>query len=221
MCYRFTLTSNPDQLAEFFELLETPGLVPRYNVAPRQLIAVVGRRGNGMGRGLVSMTWGFVPRWANDPTSGPRPMNARSETVRTSAPFRDSFRDRRCLVPADGFFEWEDTPDGKQPWHFRRPDRQPFAFAGIWDLWKGGDAPLYTCAILTTKPNATVRPLHDRMPAIIPHDQFNLWLDPETDPNAAYALLKPAPDDFFERVAVSKVVNKVSATGPECLAPAA
>ena len=221
MCYRFTLAADPEQIVQFFELLDAdlPGLVPRYNVAPRQLVAVVGRKGNGAGRGLVNMTWGFVPRWANDPTSGPRPMNARSETVRTSAPFRQSFMDRRCLVPADGFYEWEDTPTGKQPWHFRRPDRQPFAFAGIWDVWKGADRPLYTCAILTTKPNEVVRPLHDRMPVVIPREHYDRWLDPKTDPAEAHKLLTPAPDGFFERVAVGRGVNKVSAEGPGCLEP--
>ena len=217
MCYRFTLASDPIHVAEFFELLEVPGLVPRFNVAPRQLVAVVGRKGDGIGRGLVNMIWGFVPRWANDPMSGPRPMNARSETVRTSAPFRDSFQDRRCLIPADGFFEWEVVPDGKQPWHFRRPDRRPFAFAGIWDAWKGAEKPLYTCAILTTTPNATVRPLHDRMPVVIPRDHFSTWLDPNTDPTAARGLLKPAPDDYFERVAVKREVNNVKAEGPQLL----
>ena len=217
MCYRFTLAADPIQLATFFELLDVPGLVPRYNVAPRQLVAVIGRRGDGTSRGLVNMLWGFVPRWANDPTSGPRPMNARSETVRTSAPFRDSFRDRRCLIPADGFYEWDDTPDGKQPWHFRRHDRMPFAFAGIWDIWKGGDRPLYTCALLTTTPNETVKPLHDRMPVVIPRDEYSAWLDPHTDPARAYSLLKPAPDDFFERVAVKRDVNKVTTEGPQLL----
>jgi putative SOS response-associated peptidase YedK len=221
MCYRFTLAADPDQIVQFFELLDAdlPRLVPRYNVAPRQLVAVVGRKGTGAGRGLVNMTWGFVPRWANDPTSGPRPMNARSETVRTAAPFRQSFIDRRCLVPADGFYEWEDTPTGKQPWHFRRPDRQPFAFAGIWDVWKGADRPLYTCAILTTGPNELVKPLHDRMPAVIPREHYDAWLDPKTDPAAAHKLLGPAPDDFFERVAVGRGVNKVSAEGPGCVVP--
>lgn len=217
MCYRFTLAADPIQLATFFELLDVPGLVPRYNVAPRQLVAVIGRRGDGTGRGLVNMLWGFVPRWANDPTSGPRPMNARSETVRTSAPFRDSFRDRRCLIPADGFYEWEDNPSGKQPWHFRRPDRMPFAFAGIWDIWKGTDRSLYTCAILTTTPNETVKPLHDRMPVVIPRDQYSAWLDPQTDPAFAHSLLKPAPDDYFERVAVKREVNKVTTEGPQLL----
>lgn len=217
MCYRFTLAVDPIQLATFFDLLDVPGLVPRYNVAPRQLVAVVGRRGDGSGRGLVNMMWGFVPRWANDPNSGPRPMNARSETVRTSAPFRDSFRDRRCLIPADGFYEWEDTPTGKQPYHFRRPDRQPFAFAGIWDIWKGADRPLYTCAILTTTPNAVVQSLHDRMPVVIPHEYYSAWLDPNTDPAFAHSLLKPAPDDFFEKVAVKREVNKVTVEGPQLL----
>ena len=217
MCYRFTLAADPIQVAEFFELLEVPGLVPRYNVAPRQLIAVVGRKGDGSARGLVNMTWGFVPRWANDPTSGPRPMNARSETLRTSAPFRESFRDRRCLIPADGFYEWEDMADGKQPWHFRRPDRKPFAFAGIWDVWKGAEKPLYSCAILTTTPNDIVRPLHDRMPVVIDRDQYSTWLDPKANALDAHAMLKPATNDFFERVAVKREVNNVKAEGPHLL----
>ncbi|MFO0937945.1 MAG: SOS response-associated peptidase [Gemmataceae bacterium] len=217
MCYRFTLASDPIQIAEFFELIDVPGLVPRYNIAPRQLISVVGRKNASPARGIVNMVWGFVPRWSPDATSGPRPMNARSETVRTSPAFRDSFRDRRCLVPADGFYEWEDTPDGKQPWHFRRPDRAPFAFAGIWDVWKGADRPLYSAAILTTTPNDVVRPLHDRMPVVIPRERYSTWLDPKSNPEELQSILKPADPDFFIRVAVKKTVNKVTVEGPQLL----
>ena len=121
---------------EWFDLPEPPPLPPRYNVAPSQIVAVVGRKPDSAKRGLVLMSWGFVPRWAKDPRTGPQPINAQAETVASKAPFRDSFRDRRCLIPTDGFFEWE-TRDGTKRPHYFRPTFAPVAFAGIWIIWKG------------------------------------------------------------------------------------
>lgn len=219
MCARYTLAVPDDQFQEHFELLIPPGLSPRFNIAPSQPVAVVGLKPDGSARGLVPMTWGFVPRWAADPRSGPRPVNAKAETVRTSPPFRDSFRDRRCLLPATGFFEWETVGREKVPHLFRPAAGGVMAFAGLWDVWrpKGGGDPLFTCAVLTVPANDTVRPLHDRMPAILPRDEYADWLNPKTTAGEAFALLRPVADGFLERVRVNRAVNNSRVDSPECV----
>ena len=219
MCARYTLAVPDDEFQEHFELLIPPGLSPRFNIAPSQPVAVVGLKADGSARGLVPMAWGFVPRWAADPRSGPRPVNAKAETVRTSPPFRDSFRDRRCLLPATGFFEWETRGKEKLPHLFRPTAGVVMAFAGIWDLWKpkGGGDPLFTCAVITVPANDTIRPLHDRMPAILPRASSADWLNPKSHPDAAFNLLRPAPDDLLERVRVNRVVNSSRVDTADCV----
>src|SRR3954470_23415423 len=139
MCGRYTLSTSPDQLVAAFDLPEPPATTPRYNVAPSQLVAVIGLKPDGKTRGLAKLKWGFVPSWANDPDSGPKPINAKAETVAQKPPFEHAFREgRRCLVPADGFFEWAAEGGKKVPHHFRLKSREPFAFAGVWDAWTGG-----------------------------------------------------------------------------------
>ena len=156
------------------------------------------------------MRWGFVPRWAKDPKSGPKPINAKAETVATNAAFRASFRDRRCLIPMTGFYEWVHHPGKKQPYLFR-PRLEPVAFAGIWDIWHGPTEPLYTCAIITVPANDVVMPIHDRMPAILTADQFDPWLSTTATVAELQALLRPfladelavqpgGPDDFTPSV---------------------
>jgi putative SOS response-associated peptidase YedK len=224
MCARFTLTTSPAEVAGFFGLDPglTAGLVPRYNVAPAQLVAVVGLKPDGKTRGLALLRWGFVPRWAADPDSGPRPVNAKAETVATRAPFKDSFRDRRCLVPADGFYEWLAEGGKKVARHFRLRSDGPFAFAGVWDSWQqDGREPVRTCALITVPANEAVRPVHDRMPAILTPDRFDSWLNPATPLPALLALLIPLPADLLEAVRVGPAVNRVANDGPECLTPAA
>ncbi len=219
MCARYTLAVPDHLFQEHFELLAPPGLHPRFNVAPSQLVAVVGLKPDGSARGLVPMRWGFVPRWATDPRSGPRPVNAKAETVRTSPPFRDSFRLRRCLVPATGFFEWETVGKAKVPYLFRPVAGGVIAFAGIWDVWKppAGGEPLFSCAILTVPANATVQPLHERMPAVLPREDFAHWLSPQAHPDTTHALLRPAPDNLLERVRVNPVVNRSTHDAPDCV----
>jgi putative SOS response-associated peptidase YedK len=151
MCARYTLHAPPDLIAELFGLSDVPKLDPRYNVAPAQFVPVVGAKPDGR-RGLSFFKWGFVPSWAEEGMKL-KPVNAKAETVATTPMFRDSFRKRRCLVPADGFYESRTVGKHKMPVHFQLRDGQPFAFAGVWDCWKGGDKPLYTVAIRTTKPN--------------------------------------------------------------------
>ena len=220
MCGRYSLSADPIELAEWFDLSEPPTLPPRYNVAPSQLVAVVGRKPDGMKRGLVLMSWGFVPRWAKDPKAGPRPINAQAETVASKAPFRDSFRERRCLIPTTGFFEWE-TRDGTKRPHYFRPTVAPVAFAGIWDIWKGPDAaPLFTCAILTVPANRVVRPYHERMPAMLTAEDFDRWLEPTSPVSQLTELLQPFPEEWLTDTAVSPLVNSPKHDSADCLTPA-
>ena len=210
----------PSEVAKLFQLEEPPEiLAPRYNVAPSQLVAVVGLKPGVSARGLKMMSWGFVPRWAKSPKDGPRPINARAETIRTSPPFRDSFKNRRCLIPADGYFEWKpaDTGKVKQGYHIHPADGGLMAFAGIWDLW--AEASLYSCAIVTVPANPRMREFHDRMPAIVMADDFDAWLAGTAD--EAIDLLQPAPEDYLAAVRVGPTVNKVKNDNPECIAPAA
>ena len=223
MCGRFTLTTPPESLAAAFGVPEVPAAWrPRYNAAPAQLVAVVGRKPDGKARGMALLRWGFVPRWAESPNKGTRPINAMAETVATKAPFKDSFRDRRCLIPADGFYEWVVEDGLKVPHHFRLRSGEPFAFAGVWDLWaKGGQPPIHSCAVITVKANKLVEPIHDRMPAVLLPGQYDRWLDAETGVEDALSLLKPLPAELMEMARVSATVNKVTNDGPECLESAA
>lgn len=217
MCARYTL-SDLDDLVAAFELLSAPVLVPRFNIAPSQRVVVVGRKPDGSGRGAVAMTWGFVPHWAKSPTDGPRPVNARAETIQTSAPFRDSFRSRRCIIPADGFFEWLHVDRKKVPYLFRPRDGGYLGFAGIWEIWQStASEPLYSCAIVTVTANATLRPYHERMPAILMPSDFDVWLDIKTPAQTAYDLLRPADDDYLQIVPIGPTVNRASNDTPECI----
>jgi putative SOS response-associated peptidase YedK len=218
MCARYTLLRF-QELARTFDLLEEVLMPPRYNIAPTQKVITIGAKSGGRGRGAVPMHWGFVPHWANSPNDGPKPVNARSETVRTSAPFRDAFRSHRCIIPADGFYEWLTDGKKKRPHYITRTDGGLLAFAGIWDVWKTpGTAPLYTCAILTVPANAALRHLHDRMPAILTSEQLSTWLDASTPTESAHQLLATAPNDLLQLREVSTLVNKATNEGPECLA---
>ncbi len=221
MCGRYTVSMTAAELAEWYGVDPPADHAPRYNVAPSQLVAVVGRKAGSTRRGLVRMRWGFVPRWAADPTAGPKPINAKPETVFASPAFRQSARDRRCLIPADGFYEWAAAAGRKQPIHFR-PAAGPVALAGVWDIWRAGPGadPLYTCAVLTVPASEAVRPFHHRMPAVLPADAFDAWLDPAADPAALAALLRPYPHPLLA-VPVGAAVNAPRTDGPACLAPAA
>ena len=167
-----------------------PAFEAHYNIAPSQEIAVI-RRGEGeSARELAFLHWGFVPAWARDPGSMSRPINARGETVEAKPMFRDAFRKRRCLVPADAFYEWKKAAGGKQPWRIGRADGAPFAFAGLWDRWTGRDGTVIeSCAIITTDANETMRPIHDRMPVILDIGRFGPWL--EASPVEASDMIEP------------------------------
>jgi putative SOS response-associated peptidase YedK len=222
MCARYTITTPSEVIAKAFDLPAAPALVPRFNAAPSQLVPVVGLKPDGKTRGLALLKWGFVPRWAADPDGGPKPVNAKAETVAMKAPFKDSFRDRRCLIPADGFYEWRAEGGRKVAHHFHLKGGGLFAFAGLWDAWQAeGHDPLRTCVVITVPPNEVVRPFHDRMPAILLPGQYDLWLHGDTPTVELLRALAPLPAEQLEEVRVGPAVNNVANDGPECLAPAA
>jgi putative SOS response-associated peptidase YedK len=218
MCGRFTLT-QPEAVAQRFgvrvALFEFP---PRYNIAPSQPIAVILQDGE---RKLEACRWGLVPFWAKDPEIGNRLINARAETLTEKPAFKYSLLRRRCLIPADGFYEWRKEGNRRVPFYIRRRDRELFAFAGLWDEWQSPDgSPLRTCTIITTEPNALIAPLHHRMAVILRREHEDLWLNPSVrDPTQLLPLLRPYPDGELEAYAVSPFVNNPRNDSPECIQP--
>jgi len=221
MCGRYTLSSPNDAVADLFEMPELPFLPPRYNIAPTQETAVVRVLKPGEPRRLDLLRWGLVPYWAEDLSIGNRLINARSESVAEKPAFRRSFRKQRCLIATDGFYEWKKAGKLKQPYHIRRKDRRPFAFAGLCERWKNPEGNLLdTFTILTTGANDLIKPLHDRMPVILDRKDFGLWLDPGmNDPVRLQELLVPAPSEEMETVPVSRTVNSPAYDGEDCIAP--
>ncbi len=220
MCGRYSLTTPGDVLAEIFALSEVPNLSPRWNIAPTQSVPVI--RSDAHGRRVDALRWGLVPSWAKDLSIGSRMINARSETVASKPSFRHAFRRRRALVPADGFYEWQKTEDGKVPTRIQRRDGGPLALAGLWERWSVGDGePVLTFTILTTSPNATLRPIHDRMPVVLAARDWAQWLDADVqNPAALLPLLVPCPDGDLETFPVSRHVNSPRNDDPECALPA-
>ena len=193
---------------------------PRYNIAPTQPVPVVRRGYTGTFRASL-MRWGLIPSWAADPAIGARTVNARSETVASKPSFRESLQMRRCLVPADGFYEWQRGARGKQPFCFEVGDGEIFAFAGLWDSWRGPDGQaIETCTILTTTPNDLLAGVHDRMPVILAPEHRDRWLDLSLrDAATAVTLLNPFASKLMRRYPVSMRVNLVANDDPECSAP--
>lgn len=222
MCGRYVLVSDADDLAERFGVHELADerLPPRYNVAPgTDVYAVLQREGE---RRLGTLRWGFLPHWARSPDDTRRPINARLETVADSRMFADAFARRRCLVPADGFYEWQARGDGrrKQPYHIADPDGEPLALGGIWSMWRGGGDALATTAIVTTAARGIVADLHDRMPVILPVGWWDPWLSGEEVD--AHHLVEEVAGLHAPRLvatAVSTRVNSVGNDGPELLEP--
>lgn len=222
MCGRFTSTTPAEDLAAYFSVVETAAgeREPRWNVAPTDPVASV-VDGDG-GRRMGEMRWGLVPFWAKDASIGSRMINARAETVTTTSAYARPFERRRCIVPADGFYEWQPVPGrkAKQPFHIRRVDGEPLAFAALWDSWRptrgSDDGRLVSTVIVTTSANDVLRPIHDRMPVVLPPSAWDVWLDPGNhDVEALFRLLVPAPDPLLEAVPVSSAVGNVRNDGPE------
>lgn len=215
MCGRFVLTADLDAIQTAFDLTDVPdNLPPRFNIAPSQPIAVIT---NEQPQALTFHRWGLVPSWAKDPKIGYKMINARAETVHEKPAFRAAFRRRRCLVPADGFFEWHKLDGGKQPMFIHLADRALFAFAGLWEVWQSpeGDT-LHTCTLITTEPNDLMATIHDRMPVIVSPSAYADWLHAE-DPETVRALLKPYPADVMRAYPVSTFVNSPAHDTPETI----
>jgi len=220
MCGRFTLHIPPELLAEIFGLTDLPGLVPRYNIAPTQVAAVV--RSSGKVRSLDMLRWGLVPSWAKDISAGSRMINARSESLPDKPAFRNAVRFRRCIVPASGFYEWKPEGSRKIPYYIRRSDGKPMGFAAIWETWKTPQGSLLeTFAILTTSANPLIAPIHDRMPVILHPDAHGFWLDQDMiNPRDLQPLYLPYLADPLSLYPVSTRVNNPGNDHPACIEPA-
>ncbi len=219
MCGRFTQRLSSSEFARIFEARDVAdGGGEAYNVAPTQAVTVVVDRDDE--RVVDRFRWGLVPHWSKDLTAGSRLINARAETIATSPVFRHSFRSKRCLIPADGFYEWQRTPRGRQPFYITSADGSPLAFAGLWSAWR--DVPtgltLRTCSIVTTTPNELMASIHDRMPVILAPDAWARWLVSSTDPGELGALLRPS-DVELVAFPVSSRVNSVRNQGAELVQP--
>jgi putative SOS response-associated peptidase YedK len=222
MCGRFRLSRRKQVVLERFESVsDVEDWEPRYNIAPTQPVAVIRQRAEKPVRELSLMRWGLVPSWARDSSGAAGLINARSETARTKPAFRDVLRDRRCLIPADGFYEWRRTRNSKQPYCFEVNDGALFAFAGVWDQWKDPSGTrLTTCSILTTTPNEVTSSIHDRMPVILDPSNYDLWLDPGMkNVDGVCELLAPYDARQMRSYPVSSRVNHVAHDDEECSRP--
>lgn len=217
MCGRFAQRSDPKRLAKEFKVAEVPEAEARYNVAPTQNI--LGVRTVSDEREMTFFKWGLIPSWAKDATMGARLINARSETVQEKPSFREAFKQRRCIIPADGFYEWRREGGKKQPFFFRMRDERPFGFAGLWERWEGGEGrAINSCTILTTAANEVLRPVHDRMPVILHPDDYSLWLEGDERERALLGeLLRPFPAEEMIGYPVSPLVNSPGNKGAELI----
>lgn len=221
MCGRFTLTADPEVIQEAFSLASMPeGVTPRFNIAPTQPVAVIPNDGKNQ---MDYYLWGLIPSWAKDPAMGNRMINARSETLAEKPSFRSAFRRRRCLVLADGFYEWRKDGARKTPMYIKLSSGRPFAFAGLWESWYSPDGSnILSCTIITTQPNALMEPIHNRMPVILSPEAYPLWLAPgEQDTAPMSALLAPYPPTQMTAYPVSTLVNSPANDSPRCIAPLA
>ena len=219
MCGRYRLSRRKQILEEHFDSVAgTEDWNPRYNIAPTQLVPIIRQNPKEPVRELSLFRWGLVPRWAKDPSVAVRMINARSETASTKPAFSDALKFRRCLVLADGFYEWQKTGKVKQPYCFEINDGELFAFAGICDRWNDASSmPLETCSILTTNPNAVTSSVHDRMPVILNPDSYDLWLDPGMkDVSAVSELLRPYDARLMRCYPVSSRINSAVNDDEEC-----
>jgi len=221
MCGRFTLTVDPGQLQEAFPWVDFPQEIPRrYNIAPSQPVAVIPNDGQNR---VDFFNWGLIPFWAKDPKIGNRMINARSETLAEKPSFRGSFKYKRCLVLADGFYEWRKEPDtkSKTPMYLRLKNNSPFAFAGLWDIWHADNgSEIRSFTIITTEPNSLIKEIHNRMPVILPQSTYNDWLkEGENDPDLLKSFLRPYPSEEMEAFPVSTHVNSPQNDTPKCILP--
>lgn len=221
MCGRYAITSTPEAMRALFRYREEARFPPRYNIAPTQPVAVV-RRINGE-PSFALMRWGLIPSWVKDLHAFSLLVNARGESVNDKPAFRHAMKRRRCLAPADGFYDWKDEGGRRRPYYVCRKGGGPLAFAGLWDAWTGPNGEeMDTVCIVTTRANRLLAPIHDRMPVIVPPEAFDLWLDCDrVDATTAAALIAPAPDALLEAYEVSRAVNRTANDSPALIEPLA
>lgn len=220
MCGRYAITSPPEAIRKLFGYTEQPNFPPRYNVAPTQPIPIV-RLEHGERR-FTLVRWGLIPSWVEDPKTFSLVINARGDSVNVKPAFRNAMRYRRCLIPADGFFEWQERGGGpRRPYYIRRKDGEPFAFAGLWEAWSGPNGEeMETAAIVTTEANHTLHAIHPRMPVIVAPEAFDLWLDcRNVDAATASALIAPAPEALLSFWPISTAVNRVANDDASLITP--
>ncbi|TYO74083.1 SOS response-associated peptidase [Rossellomorea marisflavi] len=218
MCGRFSLIESVHELQQQFEFDLSADLQPRFNIAPSQEVFSIISDGKKRRGGMLR--WGLVPHWAKEAKIGYKMINARAEGINEKPSFREPFRKKRCLIIADGFYEWKKVDDRKQPYRFVMKDGKPFAFAGLWETWRKGDAPLHTCTIITTTPNALTEDVHDRMPVILKRTDYARWLDPSNQAvDELKSLLVPYPAEEMELYAVSELVNSPKNDVADVLSP--
>jgi len=221
VCGRYTLKAPREAIAEAFDLADVPELLPRYNIAPTQPVPVVRLDRASGEREIALLQWGLIPSWADDPAIGHRLINARAETVAEKTTFHTPFQKRRCLVVADGFYEWAEVNGAKQPHYFQLKDGSPFAFAGLWERWSKGEKPIESCTLLTTEANDVVSLVHDRMPIILELKNYGGWLDPQRQRlEDVSAILRPFPAERMVAYPVGRWVNDPRHDDPRCVEPA-
>lgn len=229
MCGRFTLRTPAADWLPMFHIAEnevSTSLAPRYNIAPTQMVAAIrmskddDQAANSQNE-LVQLKWGLIPSWAKDATIGSRMINARSETIAEKPSFRSAFKKKRCLIVADGFYEWKKIDSKtKQPYHIRMKDQAPFAVAGLWEYWNKGEHPIESCTIITTEANEIMDPLHDRMPVILSEEDWPMWLDSTNcDKTALQQKMIPFPSEMMETFAVDPIVNNARHEDARCIEP--
>ncbi|PHJ60457.1 hypothetical protein VF14_14740 [Nostoc linckia z18] len=221
MCGRFTLNQPVEALAKIFDVQQLPDLPAEYNIAPTQKVATLLQNPESKKREFQQLHWGLIPSWAKDPGIGAKTINARAETVAEKPAFRSAFKHRRCLVLADGFYEWQRQQGKKQPFYFRLQDGQPFAFAGLWERWQSpSNEEITSCTILTTAANELLQPIHERMPVILDPQDYDLWLDSQVQtPQTLQQLLRSYPAAAMTAYPVSTLVNNSRHNSPECIVP--
>ena len=218
MCGRYSLTKPIKTLKEHFQAIAFElEHGPRYNIAPSQRAPVI--LAGSQGREIHALRWGLIPSWAKDPDMGNRLINARAETVHEKPSFRSSFRKRRCLVPADGFYEWQVRDEGKFPQYIRLRTGGLFAFAGLWSEWDSGQETLRTFTIITTAANRELEPIHQRMPVILLPEQYDRWMSADTSSEQIITLLRPFGEGMLEHYEISKTVNSPKNDGEKCIIP--
>ena len=218
MCGRYAITTAPEAIRQLFGYPEQPNFPPRYNVAPTQPVPIV-RMTEGQ-RHFALVRWGLIPAWVKDPRTFSLVINARGESVLDKPAFKNAMKYRRCLFPADGFFEWERKGEKKRPYFVRRKGGGPLAFAGLWESWMGPNGEEQeTAVIVTTDASPSITHIHDRMPVIVPPEAFDFWLDPKVDAESAMAVIQPAKDETIEAYEVSRAVNRHENDSPQLVKP--